>query len=60
MGGVGDELGELGAGLVEGKVAGFACVHDSTGLELASGTKSLGVVKRERVELVGVAEVHER
>lgn len=60
VGRVGDELGELGAGVVEGEVAGFACVHGSTGLELASGTKSLGVVEREGVELVWVAEVHER
>lgn len=45
MGGVGDELGEIGAGLVEGEVAGCACVHDSTGLKLATGTKSLRVVE---------------
>lgn len=57
VGGVGDELREVGAGLVEGEVAGRACVHDSTGLEVASGTQSLRVVERERVEIVGVREV---
>lgn len=45
VGRVGDELWEGGAGLVEGEVAGRACVHDSTGLEAASGTHSLRVVE---------------
>lgn len=59
VGGVGDELRQLCAGLVEGEVAGRACVHDSAGLELASGAETLRVVERKRMELVWMSEVLE-